>query len=114
MGKFGIKIVFISLTCFFSCKSSPNGIIDEKTMAVVLAELKTVEAKVSRLNIVGVDSSKVAFKYLESQVYKKHKINAHQYLKSFDYYAKDKKQLLSIYTKAEKIIEKNKNKNTAY
>lgn len=114
MGKFGIKIVFISLTCFFSCKSSPDGVIDKKTMAAVLAELKTTEAKVSRLNLVGVDSSRVAFKYLESQVYKKHKINANEYLKSFDFYAKDKRQLLSIYSQAEKIIEKNKNNNTVY
>jgi hypothetical protein len=114
LGKFGIKIVFISLTCFFSCKSSPDGVIDKKTMAAVLAELKTTEAKVSRLNLVGVDSSRVAFKYLESQVYKKYKINPNEYLKSFDFYAKDKRQLLSIYSQAEKIIEKNKNNNTVY
>ncbi|MCP9765783.1 DUF4296 domain-containing protein [Lacihabitans soyangensis] len=114
MGNFGIKIVFISLTCFFSCKSSSEDVIDKKTMAIVFAELKTAEAKVSRLNLTGVDSSRVAFKYLEKQIYKKYKVDSAQYLKSFDFYAKDKKQLLSIYIEAEKIIEKNKNKNTAY
>jgi hypothetical protein len=111
LGKLGIKIVFISLTFFFSCKSSPDGIIEKKTMAIVFADLKTAEAKVSRLNLTGVDSSRVVFKYLEKQIYTKHKIDAAQYLKSFDFYAKDKKQLLSIYIQAEKIIEKNKNKN---
>lgn len=114
MGKLGIKIVFISLTCFFSCKSSSEDFIDKKTMAIVFAELKTAEAKVSRLNLTGVDSSRVAFKYLEKQIYKKYKIDSVLYLKSFDFYAKDKKQLLSIYVQAEKIIEKNKNKNTTY
>jgi hypothetical protein len=70
LGKLGIKIVFISLTFFFSCKSSPDGIIENKTMAIVFADLKTAEAKVSRLNLTGVDSSRVAFKYLENQIIK--------------------------------------------
>ena len=83
-------------------------------MAIVFADLKTAEAKVSRLNLTGVDSSRVAFKYLEKQIYKKHKIDSVLYLKRFDFYAKDKKQLLSIYVQAEKIIENNKNKNTTY
>jgi hypothetical protein len=114
LGKFGIKIVFISLACFFSCKSSPEDVIDKKTMGMVLAELKSAEAKVGRLNLVGTDSSRVAFKYLEDKIYKKYNIDSASYLKSFDFYAKDKKQLFSIYLQAEKIIETNKNKNTTY
>lgn len=114
MGNFGIKIVFISLTLVFSCKSSTSDFIDKKTMAVVFADLKTAEAKVSRLNLTGVDSSRVAFKYLEKQIYKKYKVDSLKYLQSFDFYAKDKKQLLYIYDQAAKIIEKSKNKNNAY
>ena len=83
-------------------------------MAVVFAELKTAESMVSRLNLSGVDSSRVAFKYLEKRIYKKYKVDSANYVRSFDYYAKDKNQLLLIYQEAEKITEKNKNNNKTY
>ena len=102
------------MTLFFSCKSVPDDIIDKKTMSKLIAELQTTEAKVSRFNLRGVDSSRVAFKYLEKKILKKYKIDSLLYTKSFDYYAKDKSSLFKIYKDAEKIIEKTKDKNTVY
>ncbi|WP_310588137.1 DUF4296 domain-containing protein [Lacihabitans sp. LS3-19] len=93
-----------------SCNSSNEKVIDKTKMSIVFAELKLAESQVSRLNFMGADSAKVAFKYLEKEIYKKHKIDSLQYLNSFDFYAKDKKELLKIYEGAEAIIEKKKNK----
>ena len=110
MDKFGIKIVLISVIWMFSCNSSNEKFIDKTKMSMIFAELKLAESQVSRLNFMGADSAKVAFKYLEKEIYKKYKIDSLQYLNSFDFYAKDKKELLRIYEGAENII-KNKNKN---
>lgn len=110
MDKFDIKIVLISVIWMFSCNSSNEKFIDKTKMSTIFAELKLAESQVSRLNFMGADSAKVAFKYLEKEIYKKYKIDSLQYINSFDFYAKDKKELLSIYEGAENIIKK-KNKN---
>jgi len=110
LDKFDIKIVLISVIWMFSCNSSNEKFIDKTKMSTIFAELKLAESQVSRLNFMGADSAKVAFKYLEKEIYKKYKIDSLQYINSFDFYAKDKKELLSIYEGAENIIKK-KNKN---
>jgi hypothetical protein len=110
LDKFDIKIVLISVIWMFSCDSSNKKFIDKTKMSVIFAELKLAESQVSRLNFMGADSAKVAFMYLEKEIYKKYKIDSLQYINSFDFYAKDKKELLSIYEGAENIIKK-KNKN---
>ena len=94
----------------FSCKSTPDGIIDKKNMALIVADLQLAEAKVSRFNLRGVDSSRIAYSYLEKNIFKKYKIDSAKYVKSFDYYALDKSALLKIYSEAESILEKRKNK----
>ncbi len=101
-----IKIVFIYLFTFISCKQEKRKgeILDTKTMAILISQLQNAEAKVNRMNFNGVDSSRVVFKYLETTILKKYKTDSLSFVKSFDYYAKNKSDLLKIYGLAEKLL----------
>lgn len=73
-------------------------------MAILISQLQYEEAKANRMSFKGIDSSRVAFKYLESKVFKKYKTDSLSFVESFDYYAKNKKDLLKIYELAEKLL----------
>jgi hypothetical protein len=94
-----------------SCKgrpSPPDGTIDTKVMAKVLADIHVAETKASRLGIVDYDSTKAAFKYFESQIMLKYKIDTAIYRKSYDFYASNPEYLIDIYDDVKKILEKEK------
>lgn len=101
-----IKILFIYLFTFISCKQekTKGDILDTKTMAILISQLQYAEAKANRMSFNGIDSSRVAFKYLESKVLKKYKTDSLSFVESFDYYAKNKSDLLKIYELAEKLL----------
>lgn len=73
-------------------------------MAILISQLQNAETKVNRMNFNGVDSSRVVFKYLETTILKKYKTDSLSFVKSFDYYAKNKSDLLKIYGLAEKLL----------
>jgi hypothetical protein len=104
--KSGIKIVFIYLFTCVSCKQDKkNGeILDAKTMAILISELQFAEAKANRMSLNGMDSSKVAFHFLEKKIFKKYKTDSLSFVKSFDFYAKNKSELLNIYKTAEDLL----------
>ncbi len=104
--KSSIKIVFIYLFTCISCKQGDikGEILDSETMSILISELQFAEAKANRMSFNGIDSSKVAFHYLEKQIFKKYKTDSLNFVKSFDFYAKNKNQLLKIYEKAENLL----------
>jgi hypothetical protein len=112
MHKTGIKIVFILMVFALACNSDSKPSIDKKTMASILAELQLSEAKVSRMNLSSLDSSKAVFSFLEKKAYKKFKTDSLTFSSNYKIYSKDKEQLLEIYTKALEILEKSKKQNT--
>ena len=91
---------------FISCKQEKRkgNVLDKKTMAILISQLQYAEAKANRMSFNGIDSSKVAFKYLETKILKKYKTDSLNFVESFDYYAKNKSDLLEIYGLAEKLL----------
>ncbi len=101
----GIKIAIILLTLVCSCNSERRKRLSEKEMATVIAELKLLEAKVDHFYLRNTDSSKVAFHYLQQQVFKKNNTDSATYYKSYEYYLSRKKRLVKILEDASKQLE---------
>lgn len=76
-------------------------------MAAVIVDLKLLESKVDHFFLRNPDSSKVAFRYLQHQVFKKHKTDSATYYESYEYYLSRKKQLVKILENASKKLEDN-------
>lgn len=74
-------------------------------MTAVIVDLKLLESKVDHFSLRNSDSSKVAFRYLQHEVFKKHKTDSAAYHKSYDYYLSRKKQLVKILEDASKQLE---------
>jgi len=74
-------------------------------MAAVIKDLKLLESKVDHFYLRSPDSSKAAYRYLQHQVFKKHKTDSAAYYESYDYYLSHKKQLLKILEDAGKLLE---------
>ncbi|MCD8540055.1 MAG: DUF4296 domain-containing protein [Leadbetterella sp.] len=70
-----------------------------------MADLKLLESKVDHFFLRNPDSSKVAFRYLQHQVFEKHKTDSATYYESYEYYLSRKKQLLRILENASKRLE---------
>lgn len=87
------------------CNSGRGGRLSEKEMTAVLVDLKLLESKVDHFFLRNPDSSKVAFRYLQHQVFKKHKTDSTTYYESYEYYLARKKQLIKILEDASKRLE---------
>ena len=71
----------------------------------MLVDLKLLESKVDHFFLRNPDSSKVAYRYLQHQVFKKHKTDSTTYYESYEYYLARKKQLIKILENASKQLE---------
>ena len=74
-------------------------------MTAVLVDLKLLESKVDHFFLRNPDSSKVAYRYLQHQVFKKHQTDSATYYESYEYYLARKKQLIKILENASKQLE---------
>lgn len=108
MNNIGIKIAFIWLLSFISCKTEDTKTIEKVKIAQIIGDLHWIEAKVSRFNFRNQDSTKVAFRELEKEIYKKHKTDSATFNKNYDLYSKNKSEMKEIYEAAEKYLEKKK------
>ena len=110
---FYVKIAFICIL-FTSCdqdSSKPDNLIEKDKMADILAEVLVLEAKVSRVSINNIDSTRTIYKYLENQIYKKYSTDSATYRSSYQYYIKKPQVLKAIYDDSIKNIEKLRDKN---
>lgn len=114
MTKSGIKIVLIYLLTLFSCNENDvnKNIIDVNTMAKIIVDLQYNEGQVNKLGFPNVDSSQVAFSYLQKKTFKKYKVDSLQFVKSYDFYAKNKDLMIDIYSEAENILTLKKENNS--
>lgn len=74
-------------------------------MAAVIADLKLLESKVDHFFLRNPDSSKVAFHYLQQEVFKNNNTDSAAYYSSYEYYLSRKKQLVRILENASKRLE---------
>jgi tRNA(Ser,Leu) C12 N-acetylase TAN1 len=103
----GLKLLIIYLFLVSCGKSTDNSFkrIDDKTMAKIVADLQLLEARVSRLNFQGVDSSKVVFNHFQDQIFKKYKTDSANYARSYKFYAERPAEFSQIYDEVIKILE---------
>lgn len=92
----------------WSCQNSsdkrPGDVLPEDKMAEVLTEIHLAEAKAGKLGITSSDSTTLIYKRLESQIYKKHKIDTATYFRSYRYYSSNPDKMADVYKQvAEKL-----------
>ncbi len=100
-------ILFILIgTGFVSCKSDLYDKKELNRMANIIVDLQRLESKINRQNFQDPDSSKMAYKFLEKEIFKKHKTDSARFSQDFNKLAQNKERLLEVYTMAEKIVDK--------
>lgn len=108
------KIIFlITIVLFVRCSTlptPPSGTIEVDKMAQILAEVHLTESKLSKLSFQNYDSSKVAYRELESRLFKKYSVDSLTYRKSFDFYTTQPEYMVKIYEKVDKILDEKKKK----
>lgn len=105
MKNIGIKLTIILLFLVSACNSNPEGVVSIDKMAEILADLKVLEAKIDNFYVTTADSSRVAYRYEQNKIFKKHEIDSVQFNLSYDYYLRDKRKMLKVYEKSEEILE---------
>lgn len=81
-----------------ACKErKPDGILTERQMVNVMAELYLAEEKTNRLSV-PYDSLKQLLPLFSARVFKKAGVSDTLFRKSFDYYMSDPSRLEDIYT----------------
>jgi len=90
----------------WGCNSRPKEKLSKDEMAAIIVDLKLLESKVDNFLLRSSDSSKIAFRYLQHQVFKKHKTDSTTYFENYDYYLSHKKQMLEILENASETLAK--------
>ena len=80
-------------------------------MADILTEVHMAEARISRINLRSVDSSHIAYKHLEDQIFRKFGVDTATYRKSYIFYSSHPTNMEAIYKQVtEKLQKKTKMK----
>jgi Domain of unknown function (DUF4296) len=108
--KFSLKTSYFLLIGVLStaCTSQiaiPDDVISPNKMVEVIADLHLSEAKVSKLNLAGYDSSFVAYKELEKRIFNDHEIDSTKYKRSYNFYAMNPRYMVELYQKVEKKVK---------
>ena len=84
----------------------PDNLMSEDQMADILTEVHMAEARVSRMSLRSVDSSNLAYKHLESQIFKKFKVDTATYRKSYIFYSSHPADMEAIYKQVTERLNK--------
>lgn len=74
-------------------------------MARILVDIHEVEMQVSRLGLGSYDSSKVAYDFLELEIFENFEVDSSQYRRSYEYYAANPAKFIRIYDDVEVLLE---------
>ncbi|WP_234736482.1 DUF4296 domain-containing protein [Tellurirhabdus bombi] len=92
-----IGILLFAWSCQTTSETTPSDVLPEDKMAEVLTEIHLAEAKASKLGVISADSTTLIYKRLESQIYKKHKIDTAAYFRSYRYYSSNPAKMADVY-----------------
>ncbi len=91
----------LSLLLLLGCQApedqKPDDLIPEDRMADILTEVHLAESQTSRLSLGSTDSSRVAYKHIETKLFRKMKVDTAVYSRSFIFYSSHPKYLERIY-----------------
>ena len=116
--KSGLWSLVVSIWLLSACTAPedqrPDNLIDEGRMADILTEVHIAEARVGRLSLGSIDSTNIAYKHLESQIFRKFGVDTTTYRKSYSFYASRPADMEAIYKKVvDKLTIKGSSKRPA-
>ncbi|GAB4014855.1 DUF4296 domain-containing protein [Spirosoma koreense] len=107
--------MWLAVACTAPEDQRPDGLIEEAKMANILTEVHLAEARISRLGLSSIDSSNIAYKHLETQIFKKFGVDTASYRKSYIFYSSHPKMMETIYKQVtEKLSSKTEPKKTPH
>lgn len=106
MSSNSVIVIVFSFLALLSCQndSKPDHLIGESVMIEMMAEIHVAEAMAGRLELDSYDSSQVAYKYLEHQIYEKFGVDSAIYVHNYDYYARNPRLFEKMYEEVEKKL----------
>lgn len=75
----------------------PDNLIAQDKMIDILTEVHIAESQVSRLSLGSLDSSNIAYKHLENQIFRKFAVDTAMYRKSYIFYSSHPSDMEAIY-----------------
>jgi hypothetical protein len=97
---------WLATACTNPTDRKPAGLIDEEEMANILTEVHMAEARVSRLSLTSIDSSQVAYKHMEKQIFKTFGVDTAAYRKSYVFYSSHPANMAVIYKQVTENLQK--------
>ena len=98
-------LILLAGLLFQACTSpldpAPADLIPEKKMTAILVDIHVAESRIENLGLPH-DTGAVYYQRLQKELFKKHKITADKFYKSFDYYVTNVSELDKIY---EKVVD---------
>lgn len=87
--------------CTSPLDPAPADLIPEKKMTAILVDVHIAESRVESMGLPH-DSALVFFQHQQRQIFKKHRVPADQFFRSYDYYVTNVSELDKIY---EKVVD---------
>lgn len=94
------------MACTAPEDEKPDRLIDMDKMADILTEVHMAESRVSRLGLASIDSSNIAYKHLETNIFKKFGVDTSAYRKSYIFYSSHPRDMEVIYKRVTDNLQK--------
>jgi hypothetical protein len=97
-------VAMVNIGCV-SEPQKPKDIIPQSIMVKAIADFYLLDANVSRMNFVDLDSAKIAFHYFEKKIYAKYQVDSARYAKSYQFYGEHPQIMLKMYQNVSQELE---------
>ncbi|QMW01775.1 DUF4296 domain-containing protein [Spirosoma foliorum] len=97
---------WLIIACTAPEDEKPDRLIDIDKMADILTEVHMAESRVSRLGLASIDSSNIAYKHLETNIFKKFGVDTSAYRKSYIFYSSHPQDMEVIYKRVTENLQK--------
>ncbi|CAN5485632.1 hypothetical protein BH09BAC4_BH09BAC4_13210 [soil metagenome] len=88
---------WLMVACTAPEDERPDNLIAQDKMVDILTEVHIAESQVSRLSLGSLDSSNIAYKHLENQIFRKFAVDTAMYRKSYIFYSSHPSDMEAIY-----------------
>ncbi|GAB4007897.1 DUF4296 domain-containing protein [Spirosoma sp. KCTC 42546] len=97
---------WLVVACTAPEDEKPDGLIATDKMADILTEVHMTEARISRLGLASIDSSNIAYKHLEANIFKKFGVDTATYRTSYIFYSSHPQDMELIYKRVTDNLQK--------
>ena len=107
-------VIMLSGLLMVSCSKEtkvPENTIPEEKMVLILTDIHLVEARVSRVSVISIDSSTLITEKLKKDIFKRYQTDTAAYNRSYKFYSTHPEFMEQIYEKVVKNIQKKVDKN---